>query len=138
MVRRRPGASLFAEDDARFCEVVGRKLHRDLIARDYADEMFPHFARDMCKHIALAGKIDTEHGSRQDLRHCAFSYNWSFLCHCRRSISANAWLSRVARILGRARALAIANFLLRTTHCLVLRSWRSRSCEQIRAFSSCK
>ena len=36
---------------------------------------------NMCKHIALAGEIDTKHRARQHLSHRSFGYNLSFLRH---------------------------------------------------------
>ena len=60
--RARKRKSLFAKNDSRLCQIVWRKLHRNFIAGHDPDEMLAHFTRNMRKHIALAGKIDAEHG----------------------------------------------------------------------------
>ena len=43
--------------------------------------MFAHFARDVREHVALTGKIDTEHRSWQHLRDRAFHHDGGFLRH---------------------------------------------------------
>jgi hypothetical protein len=73
--------SLFAKNNARFSQIVRRKLYGNFVAGNYPDEMFPHFTGDMCKHIALSGEIDTKHGTRQYLSDGAFCYDLSFLRH---------------------------------------------------------
>src|SRR4029077_4633717 len=56
----------------------------------------------MRKHIALAGKIDAEHRSRQDLCHSALSDDLFFLRHCAANIRASARRSRLAPPQGAA------------------------------------
>ena len=55
---------LLAENDSRLGQIVGRKLHRDLVPGNDADEMLAHFAGDMGQDITLAGEIDTKHRAR--------------------------------------------------------------------------
>src|SRR5262249_37190807 len=43
--------------------------------------MLAHLTRDMRKHIALPRKIDSKHGTRQDLSYRAFRYDLSFFRH---------------------------------------------------------
>src|SRR4029077_2064259 len=65
----------------RLGEIVRRKLDRDFVARDDADEMLAHFAGNMREHVALTREIDPEHRSRQNLGHCAFHHDLFFLRH---------------------------------------------------------
>src|ERR1051325_1000424 len=72
----------------------------------------------MRKDIALAGKIDTKHRSRQNLGHGAFSDDLFLLRHCAANILETPRRSTTAQVLGSARAWragdrasAIANFL---------------------------
>ncbi len=44
---------LGAKDDARLCQIVRRKLHRDFVSRDDANEMFSHFTRNMRQDVTL-------------------------------------------------------------------------------------
>ena len=48
--------------------------------------MLAHFTGNMRKDIALAGKIDAEHRSRQNLRHGALRDDLFFLRHCAANI----------------------------------------------------
>jgi hypothetical protein len=43
--------------------------------------MLPHFTRNMCKHVALSGKIDPKHRSGQYLGYRAFRYDLIFFRH---------------------------------------------------------
>src|ERR1051326_2670685 len=92
---------LFPKNDAGFCQIVRRQLNRNLVSGDNADEMFAHFTGDMCKHVALAGKINAEHRAGQDLRDGAFGHNRSFLRHCRRIYSASARATRLTHLIYR-------------------------------------
>src|SRR3954451_19777338 len=59
----------------------------------------------MCKDVALAGKIDAEHRSRQNLRHSAFGDDLFFLRHQATNIRANATAFKERRsLVGRAPA----------------------------------
>jgi hypothetical protein len=58
--------------------------------------MLAHFARNMGKDIALTGKIDTEHRTRQDLSHSTFGDDLFFFRHRAANIRRNACLSRLA------------------------------------------
>jgi hypothetical protein len=53
--------SPLAENDSRLGQVVGRKLHRNLVPGDDANEMLAHLTRDVSPDIPLPGKIDAEH-----------------------------------------------------------------------------
>jgi hypothetical protein len=117
MPRAAQKKSLFAKNDSRLCQIVWRKLHRNLIARHNPDEMLTHFPRDMGKDIALARKIDTKHCARKDLSHSAFGDDLLFLRHRVANIRVDAIGSRVRGFQESARtscvgnrALAIANF----------------------------
>ena len=89
---------LFAKNDSGLCQVVWRKLYGDFIAGHDSNEMLAHFARDMGKDIALAGKIDTKHRAGKDLSHSAFGDDLLFLGHCSANIRRNKFLSRPPRL----------------------------------------
>src|SRR5438270_9351594 len=72
---------LLAENDAGLGQIVRRKLHRDFVTRDDANEMLPHLAGDMSEDVALTGEIDSEHRPRQNLGHRAFHHDLFFLRH---------------------------------------------------------
>src|SRR4029077_17448175 len=74
---------LFPENDARLGEIVRRKLDRDFVARDDADEMLAHFAGNMREHVSLTREIDPEHRPRQNLGHRALHHDLFFLWHRR-------------------------------------------------------
>jgi hypothetical protein len=52
---------LFAEDNPRFGQVVGRQFHRDLVSGHDTNEMLAHFAGDVSQDVALTGQIDAKH-----------------------------------------------------------------------------
>src|SRR5207253_3206941 len=58
--------------------------------------MFPHLARDMREHVALAWEIDTKHRARQHLSHRAFRHDLLLLRHRRNILSNQAALNRRA------------------------------------------
>jgi len=95
------GKSLFAKNDASLRQIIRRKLHRHLIAGHNANEMLPHFPRDMCKDIALAWEIDSEHRAGKHLRHRAFGYYRSFLRHGGERYRATFDFSRAAQLIER-------------------------------------
>src|SRR5205807_7572211 len=66
---------LFAENDPRFGQIIRRKLYRNFVSRNNADEMFTHLARNMGKNIPLSGKIDAKHRARQHLRYRALGHD---------------------------------------------------------------
>ena len=74
---------LFAKDNPRLGQIVGRKFYFDLIARHDPNEMLPHFPRDMGQDIARPRQVDTEHRPRQYLRHRPFGHDLLFFRHAR-------------------------------------------------------
>lgn len=72
---------LFAENNPRFGQVVGREFHRNLVSRHDANEMLAHFAGDVSQDVALTGQIDAKHRTWQHLRYRALSDDLRFLWH---------------------------------------------------------
>src|SRR5579863_10531635 len=58
---RRTRASLVTIDDAPAREIVGRKFHSYAISRQNADEILPHFSRDMRQHLMFVFELDAKH-----------------------------------------------------------------------------
>ena len=56
-----PPTLLFAEDDPRFRQIVGREFHLYLVARNDPDEVLPHLAGDVRQHVTVSGKIHAKH-----------------------------------------------------------------------------
>ena len=57
--------------DARLVQIVRRHFDVVLVADADADEIFPHFARDMSQNLMTIRQRDQEHGAGQHLRHAA-------------------------------------------------------------------
>ena len=68
------------EGDPGFAQIIGGHLDVDFGPHADADEVFAHFSGDMREHFVPVGEGDSEHGSRQDLRHCAGQFNGFFFC----------------------------------------------------------
>src|SRR6202795_3238889 len=60
---------LVAVDDPPAGEVVGRKLHSDLVSRENADEILAHLAGNMRQDPVLVFQFNAEHRVRQRLDH---------------------------------------------------------------------
>ena len=84
---------LLAENDARLGQIVRRKLHRDFITGNDADEMLAHFAGNMREYVALPGQIDSKHRSGQHLGYRSFHYDLFFFRHRAKYIRQNATLN---------------------------------------------
>src|SRR5258705_11555882 len=70
---------LVAVHDPAAAQVVRRQLDRDLVARQDLDEVHPHLARDVGKHLVSILELDPEHRVRQRLDHGAFDLDAFFL-----------------------------------------------------------
>jgi hypothetical protein len=57
----------FAKRDPALGEVVGGEFDLHFVAWDNADEILPHFARDMGIHDVATGNLDAEAGVGQGL-----------------------------------------------------------------------
>src|SRR5207245_703205 len=82
-IARRMSILLFPKNDPGLGQIVRRKLHRNFVPGHDPDEMLPHFAGNVCEHIALAAEIDPEHRPRQNLGHGPFRHDLFFLRHRR-------------------------------------------------------
>src|SRR5258708_12952231 len=58
---------LVAVDDPSAGQVVGRKLDRDLVSRENADEILAHLAGNMRQPLGLVFQFNAEHPVRQRL-----------------------------------------------------------------------
>ena len=72
---------LFAENNPRLGQVIGRQFHRNLISGHDANEMLAHFAGDVSQDVALTGQIDAKHRAWQHLRYRSLGDDLRFLCH---------------------------------------------------------
>src|SRR5574337_937945 len=66
---RKTCASLVAVDNAPARQVVGRKLHGDLVARQDAYEVLAHLTGDVREHLMLVLEFDAKHGIGERLDH---------------------------------------------------------------------
>ena len=66
--------------DAAFCQVVRAHLHLDLVTDVKADEVFPHFARDMRQDFVAIDKLDTKGCAFHDRFDFTFNFD-GFACH---------------------------------------------------------
>ena len=74
---------MLAKNDSCLGQIVGRKLHRDFIARHDSNEMFAHLTGDMSEHVALAWKVHAKHRTWQHLGYRPFGHDLLFLWHNR-------------------------------------------------------
>lgn len=70
-----------AINNTRFVQIVGGHLNIDLVANGDADEIFPHFTRNMGQDLVPVGKRDPEHCPRQNLCHISRQFYWLFFRH---------------------------------------------------------
>src|SRR5690554_1187227 len=73
------GAVLVAEADAPLGKVVGRELHRDLVAGEYPDTVLLHLARDVGIDLDPIVEDDAKARVRQHLRYRSFHLDQFFL-----------------------------------------------------------
>src|SRR5947208_9919996 len=81
MLERPLPPSLLAKDDPRLAQIVGRKLHRNFVARNNSNEVLSHFAGDVGEHVALTCKINPKHCAWENLSHRSFHHDLFFLRH---------------------------------------------------------
>ena len=82
MCKPRAGCRLLlAEDDPRLRQIVGRKLDLHLVARHDADEMLPHFARDVGENDVVVCELHPEHGAGQNGSNLPFEFDRFFGIH---------------------------------------------------------
>src|SRR5882724_936032 len=62
-------------------QVVGRKLDRDFVSRQYADEVLPHLPGNMRQHLVFVFQLHLEHGIRQRLEHHRHHFNRVLFTH---------------------------------------------------------
>ena len=70
-----------AEGDSAFGDVVGRNRHGDDVAGKDADEVFAHFARNVCDNLRTTVKLDAELSVGKGLHDLALSKIWFFFGH---------------------------------------------------------
>jgi len=69
------------EGDTAVIDIVGRKLKRDLVARQDADAVFLHLATSVCHELMAIIERDAESGIRQYLHHHPIHFNQFFFSH---------------------------------------------------------
>src|SRR5208283_5248383 len=62
-------------------QVVGRKLHRDLVPWQNADEVLAHLARNVSQHLVFVLQFHPEHGIRQRFQNHRHHFNRVFFAH---------------------------------------------------------
>ena len=77
----RRDSSLGAEDDARATQIIGRKLHCHLVARQDPDVVHPHLAGYETQDDVAVFQFDPEGGVGEVLDDLALHFNQIFLCH---------------------------------------------------------
>src|SRR6476469_6227293 len=75
------GSLLRPENDAPARQVVGRQLHRHLVAGQDADVMHPHLARDVSQYHVSVFQLHSEGRIRQGLENLALHLYRVFLRH---------------------------------------------------------
>jgi hypothetical protein len=60
-------------------EVIRRKLHRDAISRQDADEILAHLSGDVSQHLMLVFELDAEHRVWERLNDSGHYFNGVFL-----------------------------------------------------------
>src|SRR5690606_9859589 len=76
-----PGRLFRAEHDPGPGQVIGRELHRDLVARKHPDVMHAHLARNMAKNHMAVFQLDAECSVGEVLDDLALHLNDVVLCH---------------------------------------------------------
>src|SRR5215467_6635035 len=66
---------LVAIDDAAACQIVRRKLDRDLVSRENTNKILAHLAGDVRQNLVLVLQFDAEHGVRQRLDDRGHDFN---------------------------------------------------------------
>src|SRR5680860_822557 len=74
---------LVAVGDPAAVEVVGRELDLHPVAREDADVVAAHLARDMAEHLVVVVELDLEHRVGQGLGDLALQLDLLFLAHAR-------------------------------------------------------
>src|SRR5579864_9848278 len=75
-----PAPELFvAVHDAAPRQVVRRKLHRNFISGQNADEILAHLSGNVREHLMLVFQLDPKHGVGQRLNHGGHHFNGVFL-----------------------------------------------------------
>src|ERR1700720_3854665 len=59
-------------------QIVGRKLHGHAVTRKNANEILPHFSRDMGQHLMLVLELHSKHGVRKRLDYGRHHFNGVF------------------------------------------------------------
>src|SRR3990172_8497352 len=62
-------------------QVIGRKLHRDLVPRQYLDEVHPHLAGYMRQYLVASLHLDPEHCIGKGLKHRTLYFYRVFFRH---------------------------------------------------------
>ena len=70
-----------AVGDAAFCQVVGRKLKSDAVAREDADAVAAEFPRKMCEDGAVLIELDAEQSAGEFFNDGACDFNAVFFTH---------------------------------------------------------
>lgn len=73
--------------DARFGEIVRRHFHSHAVADGEADEVFPHFSRNMRQHFVLIVQGHAKHRARKDRFDDAFEFNRLLITHTKKTAS---------------------------------------------------
>src|SRR5262245_45849781 len=76
-----PTLLLLAVDDPPLREVVGAHFDGDPVAREDADEVHPHLARDVGQDTVAVLELDEEHGVGAGLHHLRLETEGFFLRH---------------------------------------------------------
>jgi hypothetical protein len=70
-----------AERNASLGEIVGRQLERHLVARKYADMVFPHFSGSVGNQLVAVVEVDAEAAVRQYFGNTSVHFNQVFFSH---------------------------------------------------------
>jgi hypothetical protein len=85
-------ASFIAIHDTAAVQVVGRKLDRDLVTRQDANEVLAHLSRDMRQHLVLVLQFNFEHGIGQRFNDRGHDFNRVLFAHRLLKIASSFWL----------------------------------------------
>lgn len=75
-------------------QIIRRHFHRHLITRKNANEMHPHFPRDMSQYDMAVFEFHPKHGVGKRLRDRALNFNNVFFCHV---VLYSSWKPKVSR-----------------------------------------
>src|SRR5512133_624699 len=79
LMRVAPAPGLLrAENDPRSCQIIRRQLYRHLVARQNADIVHAHLARDMSQHYVAIFQLYPEGRVREVLHDLALHFDYVF------------------------------------------------------------